>query len=531
MFKRIVTLLLAVVILGGISVSAAGAVSVLNLAAVSQTEISDEKAQLKELIDECEYIPAPGSNYTQDSLDEYTRALNYAQLVYDNSSDTDEITYAKQILQSAIEGLTAYTSEYRDELWSLIEEAKAIFDDEETYGISDELKEAYNNALPVYYYSNNDDEVKAACEALEKAIENINDPKTLEEAKEALKQALDMYGYPPEGGNFTKDSFAAYEEALQNAQTAYDSSSDIDEINSARKALVSAAEGLTAYTSVYRDELSSLMDEAQTILDNEETYGTSEELKKAFDDALPVYYYSNDDDEVKAACEELKNAIENITEPKTVTDAKKALKELLDECEYIPEPGSNYTQDSFDTYSNALSNAQSVYNTSSDTDEINAARKNLQEAVDGLTAYTSEYRDMLAELLAAAGDILENDKDYVNYDDLKEVYNSALPVYYYGNDDDEVKAAYDNLQAALDEYNSFIPSSDPTESADVLIVGDVDMDGNVTIIDALTLQRALVELITLTDDQESAADVNGDGIISIDDVSAIQFYLLKDSDS
>ena len=57
------------------------------------------------------------------------------------------------------------------------------------------------------------------------------------------------------------------------------------------------------------------------------------------------------------------------------------------------------------------------------------------------------------------------------------------------------------------------------------IVGDVDGDGEVTVLDATQIQRYVAELITLSDAELKRADVDGDGEVSIIDATLIQRYI------
>ena len=56
-------------------------------------------------------------------------------------------------------------------------------------------------------------------------------------------------------------------------------------------------------------------------------------------------------------------------------------------------------------------------------------------------------------------------------------------------------------------------------------VGDVDLDGDITIIDATLIQRFLVDLENLSDEALAQADADRDGDVSILDATAIQRYL------
>lgn len=60
-----------------------------------------------------------------------------------------------------------------------------------------------------------------------------------------------------------------------------------------------------------------------------------------------------------------------------------------------------------------------------------------------------------------------------------------------------------------------------------LQLGDVDMDGEVTIMDATLVQKYIAHLEDLTDQQKRLADVNGDGEITILDSTEIQKMLVN----
>lgn len=61
----------------------------------------------------------------------------------------------------------------------------------------------------------------------------------------------------------------------------------------------------------------------------------------------------------------------------------------------------------------------------------------------------------------------------------------------------------------------------------VTLLGDVDMDGDLSIIDATHIQRYLAQLESFTSAQEGCADTDGDGIVSIFDATKIQLTLVK----
>ena len=57
------------------------------------------------------------------------------------------------------------------------------------------------------------------------------------------------------------------------------------------------------------------------------------------------------------------------------------------------------------------------------------------------------------------------------------------------------------------------------------LLGDVNGDGQVTVVDATLIQKYIAGLVTLSDTQKAAADVNNDGSVSIVDVTQLQTYI------
>lgn len=57
-------------------------------------------------------------------------------------------------------------------------------------------------------------------------------------------------------------------------------------------------------------------------------------------------------------------------------------------------------------------------------------------------------------------------------------------------------------------------------------VGDVDMDGDISIMDATTIQQYLVSRVDFSDKQLVLADTTFDGTVSIMDATCIQMFLV-----
>lgn len=68
------------------------------------------------------------------------------------------------------------------------------------------------------------------------------------------------------------------------------------------------------------------------------------------------------------------------------------------------------------------------------------------------------------------------------------------------------------------------PATEPSGNA---VYGDVNGDGDITVIDATLVQKHVVQLETLSADKQILADVNGDNTISVVDATLIQKYVVR----
>lgn len=68
-------------------------------------------------------------------------------------------------------------------------------------------------------------------------------------------------------------------------------------------------------------------------------------------------------------------------------------------------------------------------------------------------------------------------------------------------------------------------AADSTLDTDTLLLGDVDFDGRVSILDATTIQTHIASLHEMSELSMLAADTNGDGTVTILDATAIQLFL------
>ncbi len=92
--------------------------------------------------------------------------------------------------------------------------------------------------------------------------------------------------------------------------------------------------------------------------------------------------------------------------------------------------------------------------------------------------------------------------------------------YGYNNEIDLMDFYKDYLQD--DIGGTFVIKAVAKETEKTYSIGDVDMDGSVSILDATLVQMSLADIVTISDKQKSLSDMDKDGIVTIMDATYIQ---------
>ena len=79
---------------------------------------------------------------------------------------------------------------------------------------------------------------------------------------------------------------------------------------------------------------------------------------------------------------------------------------------------------------------------------------------------------------------------------------------------DEISLADNTVNVSLSSFSQYK-------------LGDINFDGHVNVNDVTALQRHLANIMTLTSDQLAVADANGDGVVDINDATYLQMYLAE----
>lgn len=97
----------------------------------------------------------------------------------------------------------------------------------------------------------------------------------------------------------------------------------------------------------------------------------------------------------------------------------------------------------------------------------------------------------------------------------------------------EIEATDVTKGSATEPTTKPVPSTQPTtaqpatEPSGNAVYGDVNGDGDITVVDATLVQKHVVQLETLSADKQILADVNGDNTISVVDATLIQKYVVQ----
>ena len=76
-------------------------------------------------------------------------------------------------------------------------------------------------------------------------------------------------------------------------------------------------------------------------------------------------------------------------------------------------------------------------------------------------------------------------------------------------------------------HSRFTRRADKTVYVQAGLLGDADLNGRINVIDATAIQRHLANLAPFSEMQLAAADVDGDGEVTIQDVTVLQLWLAE----
>ena len=351
--------------------------------------------------------------YTTDSWANLAFALENA-IAARNSTSQTVVDTATNALKSAINALVKKPvppAVNYDALNAAIAEAEALNKDDYTADSWVNLEVALTNAIAARN-SNLQSVVDAATDALKDAIAAlVKKPVTPAVNYDALNQLIEA-AQALNKDEYTADSWAALETALDKAIAALTSTSQ-DEVDAAARQLQLAINGLVKKqpaASVNYDELNKLIEEALALKKEDYTEDSWATLQNALNNAI-LAKTSDDQAVVDAAAKALKEAIAGLVKkPAPVAINYDQLNKLIEAAQKLNK--NDYTKDSWAKLEAALATAIAARESTVQS-VVDAAAKSLQVAINGLVKKqpaTKVNYDKLNELIEAA--LLLNKSDY-----------------------------------------------------------------------------------------------------------------------
>lgn len=332
------------------------------------------------------------------------------------------------------------------------------------------------------------------------------------------------------GDNYTNQSVSVLYEAIKKAQEVYyDQNATDADIENAIDFLKSAVKGLTK-PDVDTKELWELIEKSESIQANKDKYTQTsyEEFCVAYSDACAAYYYGQTQEQIDRAKAALASVMANLETAEDlnrdivvapdVLNLKNKLLFEIQSAEKSYSPGDNYTIESVTVLQEAIKKAEEIYNDQNTTEaDIEKAIDSLKSAVEGLTQPNIDTKELWK--------VIEESKYYTtrenkftktSYDKFRAAYADAYSAYNYAQTQEQVDIAKDGLVAAMKNMEKIS-----------CIVGDVNEDNVISVLDATLIQKYLSNYVDFNDVQEISADFNDDGIVNIEDSTCIQKELVN----
>lgn len=310
-----------------------------------------------------------------------------------------------------------------------------------------------------------------------------------------------------EEGQYTKESWTVFEQALTHAkEVEADPASTEEEKNQARAELVEAFGGLEY--GVQRQHLEVAVKAAEAILGTPQDYEEESlaKLQAVTDQAREVL--ENPDatqEEVNTAAADVLDALAAIKGNEDLA----TLESLIEAAEALVS--SKYTADSVAVLEEAIAYAKAVLtNSDRGEEELAIAYRKLSDAIRGLVMKGNKAA--LGTVIDKAEEILANASDYTE---------STIA----GLDEglETAKAVYENENAAQPEVNEAVKAL-TEELVKARRKGDIDRDGRVSTKDCAELLRYNAELQNLSEEELESADVNQDKAVDTKDAALILQY-------
>ncbi|MCT2537076.1 discoidin domain-containing protein [Aquibacillus koreensis] len=348
---------------------------------------------LEDLIETAKGYSNDDDTYTEGSFQTLQDAIATAQAALDTVESHDDVTAAVAALQTAIDGLVLAPEPVDvTALEDLIATAQGYSNDDDTYteGSFQAFQDAIATAQASLGTVESDDDVTAAVDALQAAIDGLvlaPEPVDVTALEDLIATAQ---GYSNDDDIYTEGSFQAFQDAITAAQAALGTVESDDDVTAAVDALQAAIDGLVVATEpVDVTALEDLIETAQGYSNDDDTYteGSFQTLQDAIAAAQAALGTVESDDDVTAAVDALQAAIdglEEVTEPEPVDVTE--LEKLIETAEGYSNDDEAYTDASFQALQDAITAAKTALGTVESDEDVKVAVDALQAAIDGLVS-------------------------------------------------------------------------------------------------------------------------------------------------
>ncbi len=277
---------------------------------------------LKALIDQYAAEDLKEADYTVDSWKTYTEALNAANAIVDNNSNSDQaaVDAAKEALEKAHKALTKVEQINKEALKAAIDAAKAKDKNAYTTDSYKAMEKVLAEAEELLANGKDQAAINAKADELNAAVKVLAERGNTDALKALIEEYKDL-----KETDFTADSWKDYADALKaaNAIVKDNSNSDQAAVDAALNALKDARAGLTpaekpSVKPVDKSELQKAYDKYKDMKND----GYTPESWAKFENALKSAKAILDNeaataDQVKAALAQLNSAADGLTKAQT----------------------------------------------------------------------------------------------------------------------------------------------------------------------------------------------------------------------
>ena len=371
---------------------------------------------LEGLVEEYSKITEKG-DYTDESWAAFQKALEEAERVLADANATQEdVDQAKEDLQKAYDELKVPEGSVdTGKLKALIEKCSGLTEQEKyTTESWEKFTDALEAAKTVLAKTDaTQDEINQAQKELQAAYDGLTEVTTDPVDTSVLEGLVEEYSKITEKGDYTDESWTAFQDALKEAERVLaDANATQEDVKQAQENLQKTYDELKVPEgSVDTGKLRALIEQCSALTEQGNYTDESwETFTKALEAAKTVLAKTDaTQEEINQAQKDLKAAYDGLTEGTTDPVVNTGeLKDLVEKYSKITEQG-DYTDESWAAFQKALKEAKETVAKENVTQaEVDSAKEALEEAYKGLTTdptpartgLWAEWTDEWAELLS-----------------------------------------------------------------------------------------------------------------------------------